>query len=100
VVATLLVVAAVVVGVILFVRGSGARAPDRCAPLFDRYVELRLQETDDSLSPAFRAERIAKARTEDRGSDALRACATRLTDEEADCCAKAETSDEFERCFP
>jgi hypothetical protein len=98
--ATLVIVSAVVGAVVISVRGVGAHAPDRCAPLFDRYVELRLKEMDDSLRPADRAERVAKARTDDRASDALRACATRLTDGEAECAANAATSDDFERCFP
>jgi hypothetical protein len=96
--ATLAIVAGVFGATFIATAITGAKAPARCDRLFDRYIELSLEQADEKIKPWQREDGIARAR--EKGEGALRECASHLTERQAQCAESATNPDEFERCFP
>lgn len=86
--------------VLVLSRPRGEHAADACAPILDRYEELRLRASRDKVSPGLLDDMESKVKADVASTEALGECARRLTREEADCALGAATADELERCFP
>lgn len=93
---------ALVIGAASFSIFAGAApdgAPERCALLLDRFVELRLLAANPRTSPGVIEQQQAGAREEAERSRALERCQRHLTKDSAACADRAQSADELERCF-
>src|SRR4051794_34670117 len=97
--ATVLIVAAACGAAAFGTCAAGAHAPERCDALFQRYVDLSIQQADEKSKPWERQDKVATARTKAEALDALHECAENLTETQANCAEKASNPNEIEQCF-
>lgn len=80
-------------------RLAGRPAPEDCAALLDRYVELVARAVSPESSTAAIAERKALAQAA-VGARGFARCEAELTPDEVACGLRAGSADEIERCLP
>lgn len=74
-------------------------AEERCAALLDRFVELRVRDTNPKASDYVIEQRQVEARAQAKRVHVLELCQDRLTDVSAACAEKATNADDLERCL-
>jgi hypothetical protein len=79
--------------------GSTKATPAQCEAIVDRFAELVVQEAMPDASAAAVAAERAREKSEARGADVFKNCASQVDRSAYDCAMRAESTDALEKCL-